>query len=40
MADSSDNDVLLFSRLTDAKLLFLTANADTAYFFSFEAAQA
>ena len=40
MADRNDNAVLLFSRLMDAKLLFLTANADTAYFLSFKAAQA
>ena len=27
-----DNEVLVFSRLMDAKSLFLTANADTVYF--------
>jgi hypothetical protein len=30
-----DNDVLVFSRLMDAKSLFLTANADTVYFVGF-----
>jgi hypothetical protein len=30
-----DGDVLIFSELMDAKSLFLTANADTIYFFSF-----
>jgi hypothetical protein len=27
-----DNEILVFSRLMDAKSLFLTANADTVYF--------
>lgn len=27
-----DNEVLVFSKLMDAKSLFLTANADTVYF--------
>jgi hypothetical protein len=40
MAAISDTDVLLFSRLMDGKSLFLAANADAAYFFSFKAAQA
>lgn len=30
-----DNEMLVFSRLMDAKSLFLTANADTVYFFGF-----
>lgn len=30
-----DNEMLLFSRLMDAKSLFLTANADTVYFIGF-----
>ena len=30
-----DNEVLVFSELMDAKSLFLTANADTVYFFGF-----
>src|SRR5215472_15003192 len=30
-----DNDILVFSRLMDAKSLFLTANADTVYFVGF-----
>lgn len=30
-----DNDVLLFSELTDSESLFLTANCDTIYFISF-----
>jgi hypothetical protein len=30
----ADNDVLIFSGLMDSKSLFLTANADTVYFFS------
>jgi hypothetical protein len=30
-----DNEVLVFSRLMDAKSLFLTANADTVYFVGF-----
>jgi hypothetical protein len=33
-AGVADNDVLIFSRLMDARSLFLTANADTVYFFS------
>lgn len=34
-ANVHDNEVLIFSTLMDAKSLFLTANADTLYFFSF-----
>lgn len=30
-----DNEIIVFSKLMDAKSLFLTANADTVYFFSF-----
>src|SRR5262249_53250345 len=30
-----DNEILVFSRLMDAKSLFLTANADTVYFVGF-----
>jgi hypothetical protein len=30
-----DNEVLIFSKLMDASSLFLTANADTVYFFGF-----
>jgi len=30
-----DNEMLVFSRLMDAKSLFLTANADTVYFIGF-----
>ena len=30
-----DNEILVFSRLMDAKSLFLTANADTVYFIGF-----
>jgi hypothetical protein len=30
-----DNEVLVFSKLMDASSLFLTANADTVYFWSF-----
>ncbi|KOF20240.1 hypothetical protein AC244_09265 [Ensifer adhaerens] len=30
-----DNEVMIFSELMDAKSLFLTANADTVYFFGF-----
>jgi hypothetical protein len=30
-----DNDILIYSELMDAKSLYLTANADTVYFFSF-----
>ncbi len=33
-AGVADNDVLIFSKLMDARSLFLTANADTVYFFS------
>jgi hypothetical protein len=33
-AGVADNDVLIFSGLMDNKSLFLTANADTVYFFS------
>lgn len=33
-AGVADNDVLIFSGLMDNKSLFLTANADTIYFFS------
>jgi hypothetical protein len=40
MADINDNAVQLFSRLMDAQSPFLTANADSAYFLSFKAAQA
>ena len=34
-AGINDNDVLIFSGLMDAKSLFLTANADTIYFWTF-----
>lgn len=34
-AGINDNDVLIFSNLMDSNSLFLTANADTVYFFSF-----
>jgi hypothetical protein len=34
-AGINDGDVLIFSELMDAKSLFLTANADTPYFFTF-----
>ena len=30
---AKDNEVIVFSELMDAKSLFLTANADTVYFF-------
>jgi hypothetical protein len=30
-----DNEILVYSKLMDAKSLYLTANADTVYFFSF-----
>jgi hypothetical protein len=30
-----DNEVLIFSRLMDSRSLFLTANADTIYFWTF-----
>src|SRR5206468_9529101 len=30
-----DNEFIVFSELMDAKSLFLTANADTVYFFTF-----
>ena len=30
-----DNEIGVFSDLMDAKSLFLTANADTVYFFGF-----
>ena len=30
-----DNEIVVFSELMDAKSLFLTANADTVYFFGF-----
>jgi hypothetical protein len=30
-----DNEILIFSELMDSKSLFLTANADTVYFFGF-----
>lgn len=30
-----DNEIIVFSRLMDAKSLFLTANADTVYFIGF-----
>ncbi len=33
-AGVADNDVLIFSKLMDSRSLFLTANADTVYFFS------
>ena len=33
-AGVADNDVLIFSGLMDNRSLFLTANADTVYFFS------
>lgn len=33
-AGINDNDVLVFSKLMDSKSLFLTANADTYYFWS------
>jgi len=31
---ANDNDVVIFPELMDAKSLFLTANADTVYYFS------
>jgi hypothetical protein len=34
-AGVNDNDALLFSGLMDCRSLFLTANCDTVYFFSF-----
>ncbi len=34
-AGINDNDVLIFSELMDCKSLFLTANADTVYFWAF-----
>jgi hypothetical protein len=34
-AGVKDNDVLIFSGLMDSKSLFLTANADTIYFWSY-----
>jgi hypothetical protein len=34
-AGINDNDVIVFSRLMDAKSLFLTANADTYYFWTY-----
>jgi hypothetical protein len=34
-AGVKDNDVLIFSGLMDAKSLFLTANADTVYFWGY-----
>ena len=33
-AGVADNDVLIFSKLMDSRSLFLTANADTVYFFT------
>ena len=33
-AGAKDNEVLIFSELMDSASLFLTANADTAYFLS------
>jgi hypothetical protein len=34
-AGIKDNKILIFSELMDAKSLFITANADTVYFWSF-----
>jgi hypothetical protein len=34
-AGVEDNSVIIFSELMDSKSLFLTANADTVYYFSF-----
>jgi len=34
-AGGNDNDVLIFSGLMDSKSLFLTANADTVYFWTY-----
>ncbi len=34
-AGVADGDVLIFSELMDSRSLFLTANADTVYFWSF-----
>ncbi|GIM88678.1 DUF1254 domain-containing protein [Paractinoplanes toevensis] len=34
-AGINDGDVVIFSELMDSKSLFLTANADTVYFFAF-----
>ncbi len=34
-AGIADGDVLIFSELMDSRSLFLTANADTVYFWSF-----
>src|SRR4051812_43344639 len=34
-AGVKDNEILIFSELMDAKSLFLTANADTVYFFGY-----
>ena len=34
-AGITDGDVLIFSELMDSRSLFLTANADTVYFWSF-----
>jgi hypothetical protein len=34
-AGVADGDVLIFSKLMDSRSLFLTANADTVYFWSF-----
>jgi hypothetical protein len=30
-----DNEIIVYSHLMDAKSLYLTANADTVYFFGF-----
>ena len=34
-AGVKDNEILIFSKATDAKSLFLTANANTVYFLGF-----
>lgn len=34
-AGIKDNEVILFSELMDSESLFLTANADTVYYFAF-----
>src|SRR4249920_2793571 len=35
-AGIADGDVLIFSELMDSRGIFLTANADTVYFWSFQ----
>ena len=34
-AGTDDNSIMIFSELMDSKSLFLTANADTVYYFGF-----